>query len=140
MTGEGFTIILAEDDESQAALIRRSLERAKLAARILHLRNSREVLDYFTQPGRSRQSLLLLDIRLSGRDGIEVLQDLKCRPETQALPVYVLTGSTESRDVELCFALGCNAYIPIPADYSEFMASMQRLCQFLEVSRFPGSV
>jgi CheY-like chemotaxis protein len=140
MTGDGFTIILAADDDSQASLIRRSFERARLQARILHLRSSREVFDYFAQPDRSKKSLLLLDIRLSGRDGIEVLQQIKCRPETQALPVYVLTGSSESRDIEVCFALGCNAYIPMPADYSEFMASMQRLCQFLEVSRFPGAV
>jgi CheY-like chemotaxis protein len=110
-----------------------------LQARIVHLRSSREVLDYFAQPERSKQSLLLLDIRLSGRDGIEVLQQIKGRADTQAVPVYVLTGSNESRDIDVCFALGCNAYIPMPADYSEFMASMQRLCQFLEVSRFPGA-
>jgi CheY-like chemotaxis protein len=140
MTGEGLTIILAEGDDGHATLIRRSFERAKLRARILHMRTGREVLDYFGSPDRPLQSLLvLLDTRLSGRDGIEVLQQLKSRPETQAVPVYVLTGDDSPREVDLCFALGCNAYLPKPVDYSEFMASLQRLCQFLEVSRFPGT-
>jgi CheY-like chemotaxis protein len=140
VTAEALTILLAEDDEGQATLIHRSFERARLAARIVRLRSSREVLEYFAQPDLASQSIvLLLDIGLSGRDGIEVLQELKSRPETQAVPVYVLTASNHSRDVEVCFALGCNAFVPMPADYSEFMASMQRLCQFLEVSRFPGS-
>jgi CheY-like chemotaxis protein len=140
VAAEGLTILLAEDDEGQAALIHRSLERARLAARIVRLRSSREVLEYFAQPDRPTQSLLLLlDIRLSSRDGIEVLQELKSRPQTQAIPVYVLAGNDDARDIEVCFALGCNAFVPMPVDYGEFMASMQRLCQFLEVSRFPGT-
>ena len=140
MTAEGLTIVLAEDDDSRAALIRRCFERAQLRARVIHLRTGREVLEYFGQPDRSKQrQLVLLDSGLSGRDGIEVLQELKNQPETQAIPVYILTASDDPRDINLCFALGCNAYLPKPVDYSEFTASIQRLCQFLEVSRFPGT-
>jgi CheY-like chemotaxis protein len=139
MTAEGLTIILAEDDDAHAALIRRSLERSRLQARIIHLRSCRELLDYFGRADRPPSMLVLLNVRLSGGDGIEVLQHLKSRPETQAIPVYVLTGDDNPRQIDLCFALGCNAYVPIPTDYSEFMASMQRLCQLLEVSRFPGN-
>jgi CheY-like chemotaxis protein len=140
MTAQALTIILAEDDDSQAMLMRRSFERAHIQARVVQMRTSREVLDYFAGQERPSQSVLvLLDISLSGRDGIEVLQELKSRPETQGIPVYVLTGNDTSREIELCFALGCNAYLPKPADYGEFMASMQRLCQFLEISRFPGT-
>jgi CheY-like chemotaxis protein len=138
MTAEGLTIILAEDDDGHAALIRRSLERARLQARVMQFRSTRELLDYFARPDRPPSMLVLLDIRLSGGDGIEALQQLKSRPETQAVPVYVLTGEDNRRQVDVCFALGCNAFVPIPTDYSEFMASMQRLCQLLEVSRFPG--
>ena len=138
MTPEGLTIILAADDDGHAALIRRSLERARLQARVIQLRTTRELLDYFARPDRPPSILVLLDIRLSGGDGLEVLQQLKSRPETQAIPVYVLTGDDNPRQIDVCFALGCNAYLPIPTDYSEFMASMQRLCQLLEVSRFPG--
>ena len=50
MTAEALTILLAEDDEGQATLIHRSFERARLAARIVRLRSSREVLEYFAQP------------------------------------------------------------------------------------------
>jgi CheY-like chemotaxis protein len=140
MTAEGLTIILAEDDDSHATLIRRCFERARLQARVVLLKTGREVLEYFANPERTKQrTVVLLNSRLSGRDGIEVLQQLKNQPETQAIPVYVLTASDEPREIDLCFALGCNAYLPKPNDYGEFMASIQRLCQLLEVSRFPGT-
>src|SRR5215469_4185677 len=98
MTGTGLTIIVAEDDESHAALIRRCLERARLQARVIQMRTSREVMEYFANPDRPLHSVLvLLNIRFSGRDGIEVLQHLKSKPETQAVPVYVLTGDDNAR-------------------------------------------
>jgi CheY-like chemotaxis protein len=136
------TIILAEDDDGHAALIQRNLERARVAARIVRVARGTEVLDMLigespdVPPGSG--ILVLLDIRMPGMDGTEVLRILKTTAITRKVPVYMLTTTDDPREVERCFTLGCNAYLTKPVDYGALVQTIHRLCAFLEVTQIPG--
>jgi CheY-like chemotaxis protein len=88
---------------------------------------------------RDRRMLLLLDISMPKVDGLEALKRIKADPVTRSIPVYMLTTTDNPVEVNRCFELGCNAYLTKPISYEAFIATIQHLCAFLEVTQLPAA-
>jgi CheY-like chemotaxis protein len=136
------TIIIVEDDEGHAILIRQNLEAAGLSNPMKHFRDGQAALDFFfkPEPGQKHEAhmyLVLLDIRMPKVDGIEVLRRLKGDPELRKLPVIMLTTTDDLREVERCHQLGCNVYIQKPVDYDRFAEAIRRLGLFVTLLLVP---
>lgn len=138
-TNHNPTILIVDDDEGHAILIRENLESAGLNNRIEHFRDGQAVLDFFAgrPPGGHQSFLVLLDIRMPKVDGIEVLRRLKANPELSKLPVIMLTTTDDSREVERCYQLGCSVYIQKPVDYDRFAEAIRRLGLFVTLVLTP---
>jgi len=136
-------ILIVDDDEGHAILVRENLEAAGLNNRIEHFRDGQAVLDFFfgrpSQPSRRAEQvyLVLLDIRMPKVDGIEVLRRLKADPELRKLPVIMLTTTDDVREVERCHQLGCSVYIQKPVDYDRFAEAIRRLGLFVTLLLVP---
>lgn len=133
------TILIVEDDEGHAILIRENLEAAGLKNRMEHFRDGQAVLDFFFQHQHDENQtyLVLLDIRMPKVDGIEVLRRLKADPELRKLPVIMLTTTDDTREVERCHQLGCSVYIQKPVDYERFTEAIRRLGLFVPLLLLP---
>ena len=133
------TILIVDDDEGHAILIRENLEAAGLRNRIEHFRDGQAILDFFARrPVRAADTyLLLLDIRMPKVDGIEVLRRLKADPALAKLPIIMLTTTDDTREVERCYELGCNVYIQKPVDYERFAEAIRRLGLFVPLLLVP---
>jgi CheY-like chemotaxis protein len=140
---DAMTIVLAEDDDGHADLIRRNLERAGLVNGFERVRDGQEALDLiygrgdFAGRATVENMLLLLDIKMPRVDGVEVLRQLKSDPATAAIPIIMLTTTDDPREVERCYQLGCNVYITKPVDYDGFINAIRQLGLFLQVVRIP---
>jgi CheY-like chemotaxis protein len=134
------TILIVDDDEGHAILIRENLEAAGLTNRIEHFRDGQAVLDFFFKAGKASGDtyLILLDIRMPKVDGIEVLRRLKADEELGKLPVIMLTTTDDTREVERCYELGCNVYIQKPVDYDKFADAIRRLGGFVPLLLVPS--
>jgi CheY-like chemotaxis protein len=135
------TIILIEDDEGHARLIEKNLRRAGVTNRLVHFNNGRKALDYFfPQDGSIPQMpmLIVLDLNLPEIDGHAIIEQLKTHPTTQTIPVIVLTTTDNSKEVERCYAMGCNVYMVKPVDYKSFVESIQKLGLLLTIVKVPG--
>ena len=139
MTHHVSKILIVDDDEGHAILIRENLEAAGLQNPIAHFKDGQAVLDFFARrsPNDRESYLVLLDIRMPKIDGIEVLRRLKADATLGRLPVIMLTTTDDSREVELCYALGCNVYIQKPVDYDRFADAIRRLGQFVPLLLIP---
>lgn len=133
------TILIVDDDEGHAILIRENLEAAGLNNPIQHFRDGQAVLDFFAgRPhGTHETYLILLDIRMPKVDGIEVLRRIKADPELSKLPVIMLTTTDDTREVERCYELGCSVYIQKPVDYDRFAEAIRRLGLFVTLVLLP---
>ncbi len=134
------TILIVDDDEGHAILIRENLEAAGVRNRIEHFRDGQAILDFFAgQRGLKPETyLILLDIRMPKVDGIEVLRRLKADPRLRGLPVIMLTTTDDAREVERCYELGCNVYIQKPVDYERFADAIRRLGLFVPLLLIPS--
>ena len=136
-------ILIAEDDEGHAGLIRKNLARAGIVNQLLHFKDGQEIMDFLFRKGDGlkRQSgtayVLLLDIRMPKLDGVEVLAQVKADPELRKIPVIMITTTDDPREVEKCHALGCSNYIAKPLEYESFVNAIRQLGLFLAVVEVP---
>jgi CheY-like chemotaxis protein len=133
------SILVAEDDAGHFALVRKNLWRTCTLADIVHFHTGEELLHFLFEPTpeqgipAGRSFLILLDIRLPGKSGIEVLHQIKEDSHLQILPVFMLTTSSRSDDIDRSYEEGCCAYICKPRDYKDFMETVEFLGQLLSM-------
>lgn len=132
-------ILVAEDDRGHFALVRKNLWRTCVDADIVHFADGHQLLDFLA--GRSQKAekfekgtyVLLLDIKMPGINGIEVLAAIRQNAELKKLPVIMLTTTNNPHEVERCYEIGCSFYIVKPSDYSSFMETIEHLGCFLSL-------
>lgn len=115
------TILLVEDDENDVILIQRALRKGEIDAPIHVIWDGDKAIEYLSGTGRYQDvvpwplpMVVLLDLRLPGRSGLEVLAWLDNHKSLALLPVVVFTNSTQDIDVSQAFALGANSYLKKP--------------------------
>jgi CheY-like chemotaxis protein len=141
-------ILIVEDDPNDVELTLTALEEYNLANEVVVTRDGEEALDYlycrgnFKTRSNGNPAVLLLDLKLPKRDGLEVLQQIKSDENLKVIPVVVLTSSHEEKDVVASYKLGVNAYVVKPVDFHEFVNAVKELGIFWAVINEspPGSV
>lgn len=129
-------ILLAEDDPKDVELMINALNEYNLANDILIVRDGVEALDYlyrrgtFEQEPRGNPIVILLDLKMPKMDGIQVLRQIKSDKQLQMIPVVVLTSSSESQDLEICYRLGVNAYVVKPVKFTDFVEAVKGIGLF----------
>jgi CheY-like chemotaxis protein len=143
MIANELVILMAEDDDGHAFLVRQNLQDAGIANEIIHVRDGQEALDFVRAAGTYRDRvpsgplLLLLDINMPLMDGVEVLRQLKNDPAHAQVPVIMLTTTDDPREVRRCYDLGCSSYVTKPVDYTKFVEAIRRLGLFLTIVKVP---
>jgi len=136
------TILLVEDDPGHARLIEKNLRRAGLSNDIIKFDNGEKVINYlFTEhPEASTERsamLMLLDLNMPVMDGCQVLEKIKSEADTKNMPIIVLTTTDDPREIEKCYALGCNVFISKPVDYEKFSQAVKQLGLLINVMSAP---
>jgi CheY-like chemotaxis protein len=134
-TEHNVAILIVDDDEGHLELARRSLSRSGVQGPILSFMQGEDALDYILRRGDHAgrdshdQLLVLLDINMPpGINGIEVLRRLRAEPQaTSGVSVIMLTTADDPAEVELCFSLGCRAYLNKPLAPAEFIQELERI-------------
>lgn len=127
-------IILIEDDMNDAELTIYALKKNKMVNSLVHLKDGEEAIDYIFAQGKytgrivtNNAKLILLDLKMPGMSGMEVLKRIKGDQQTQHIPVVVLTSSKENPDVAECYRLGVNSYIVKPVEFENFSKSVTQI-------------
>ena len=131
------TVLLIEDDENDAFLMKRAFERGSIPADVRVARDGREALRYLLGQGpygdRKRHplpSLTLLDLNLPHVHGLDVLKQIRLESCLRKLIVVVLTSSLADSDIEQAYELGANSYLSKPTGLEELQQFVELLGQY----------
>jgi two-component system response regulator len=147
MSHPEFEVLLVEDDPADAGLTVLALHKQGLANRIEIARDGAEALDFlFCRGSYENRSfeppprLVVLDLKLPRVSGHQVLRAIKADERTRAIPVVVLSCSSQERDLVECYQLGVNSYIQKPVELHKFQATVGQFCVYwLMVNHKPPS-
>lgn len=145
MNSPRYTILLVEDDSNDVFLIQRAFRKANLADPIQVMGDGDEAMAYLTRmtsctdPSAYRlPTLMLLDLKLPRKSGMEVLTWLRQQPELRRLPVVVLTSSRETSDINQAYDLGANSYLVKPVDFEALLDMVKTLnCYWMHLNEMP---
>ena len=122
-------ILIVEDDQNDVLLIRRTLGSSRIPNPKHFVGSGEEALNYLVgkEPYSDRKrfalpALMLLDLKLPGIDGFEVLRWVRENPKFRHLRVVVLTSSNAIRDVNKAYRLGANSFLVKPLEFENASA------------------
>jgi RNA polymerase sigma factor (sigma-70 family) len=134
MNVSDFMILMVEDDPDQVLLTQRALARANLVNPLRIVANGEQAIAYLSgkEPYDNRKanplpSLVLLDLKLPGIGGLEVLEWIRHQSPLKHLPVAVLTVSINPNDQKRATELGVSAYLCKPVDSEGLLAMMKSI-------------
>jgi CheY-like chemotaxis protein len=135
-------VLLVEDDEGDALIIREAFEYYKIRNRLHVVTDGEEALRFLRKEppyaDAPRPGLVLLDVNLPRRGGLDVLADLKRDPDLLMLPVVMLTSSRAEEDILRSYSLHANAYVSKPVDFEHFIEAIRQIDDFfLTLVRLP---
>ena len=139
-------ILLVDAITDDVELIQIALLRAGVTNPIDIVRSGEEAFDYLYKRGKyaDRAGLyplvILLDLKLPGVDGKEVLKQLKSTPLLNCIPVVVLTGSLAERDLIASYAYGANSYVVKPVDSQAFFDAIKSVGLYWTATSSPPPV
>ena len=131
LVGRPMEILLVEDGLMDARVTIEALRGGNVQHRLTLVRDGQEALQFLRREGRFAQApkpdLVLLDLMLPKKSGLEVLSELRSEPSLRDLPVVVLTASEQEEDREKCEAFQVDSYIPKPVNLEKFLAVVKEL-------------
>lgn len=138
----GVTILMAEDDDGHALLVQERFKSVGVNNPLIRFKDGQETWDFLfgaakpgLEPGMAY--LLLLDIRMPGLDGVEVLRRIKKDARLKNIPVIMLTTTDDPKEIRTCYELGCNNYLTKPVEFERFAEVIKRLGLFLMIVKVP---
>ncbi len=129
-----YLLLLVEDEESDAFFFERALKKAGVSHPLRLVRDGQEAINFLAGAGEYADrnahplpGLIVLDLNLPVKHGLEVLKWMRERPETQNIVVIVLTSSVDVLDMHEAYALGANSYLVKPSDPNDLMPVVEAI-------------
>ena len=118
-------ILLVEDDPADVRMTQLAAKEALDLENIQVVKDGKEALDYLYKRGGYEDAgtpdLILLDLNMPGRDGFEILEEIKADPDLKVIPVIVLTTSTSEEDILRAYRAHANSYVVKPRSFSRWV-------------------
>lgn len=139
---ETLQVLLVEDNPGDVRLTQEVLRESPVPTEVAVAGDGEEAMAYLRAEGeharRPRPRLVLLDLNLPRKSGLEVLAECKADAELRRVPVVVLSGSAANHDVARAYDLHANAYVTKPLDLTEFIATLRAVEGFwLDLATLP---
>jgi CheY-like chemotaxis protein len=135
-------VLLVKDNPADARLTRDTLLEGRVQKRVTVVKDGVEAVDYVRRrgafEGAPRPDIVLLDLNLPKRDGMQVLREIKSDPSLSSITVIVLTTSDHFRDVNSAYDASANCYVVKPRGLDQFYAAMRGIEEFwMEMAALP---
>lgn len=144
MDDSSYTILLVEDDENDAMLLRMAFEKNNIPNPVQWVKDGLEAVDYLNGAGayadRARYpfpEVLLLDLKMPRMTGLELLAWIGEHPDFKVIPTIIMTSSKQELDIQKAYQLGANTYMTKPCSFDELAKMVKLTHEYWAVSSKP---
>jgi CheY-like chemotaxis protein len=131
-------IMIVDDDAVDRMSIKRAFADLRITNELVIADGGEKALAILSAAEIPRPTVVLLDLRMPGVDGLEVLKAIRSHPKYKTTPVIILTTSSEERDRVATFELGISGYMVKPVDYQQFVEVVRTIDLYWTLSEQPG--
>jgi two-component system response regulator len=136
------TILLVDDDPDCRLLIRDAIAECKVSNSVFEAANGMEALEFLKRRGpfadAPRPGLIYLDLEMPGMDGQATLKAIKADPELRDIPVVMMTGVCDEKEMKTAAANGANSYTVKPANVEQFLRTVLASTSYwLTIHQYP---
>jgi two-component system, chemotaxis family, response regulator Rcp1 len=140
--GRPIQILLVEDNPGDVRLTREALKEAKVRNTLHVASDGEEAIAFLRKTGKFkdavRPDVVLLDLNLPRKGGLEVLKEVKADPDLMRIPIVVVTTSSAEQDVVRSYNLHANCYVTKPVDLGQFLEVVRSIEDFwLSIVKLP---
>ena len=144
MNGRAVEILLVEDSDDDILLTREAFSSGKLINNLTVMKDGEEAMAYLRREGKHNGAqlpdIILLDLNMPRKNGLEVLEEMKADPELRHIPVIMLTTSEREQDILTSYTEGASTFIKKPVRLDEFRKVLEQFQAYWAlVARLPGS-
>ncbi|SNT47858.1 Response regulator receiver domain-containing protein [Asanoa hainanensis] len=135
MTRDALQILIVEDDDGDAMMIREALEAVPGPVTLHRVADGEAALAFLhgnSDATDDRPDIILLDLNMPRMDGRQTLVQLKSDPALQSIPVIILTTSDDIRDISTMYEEHASAFVTKPLDFDALESVVQQIRQFYE--------
>ena len=138
-------VLLVEDDPGDVLMTQEAFEHHEIRNNLHVVGDGDQAMQFLRKTGGYADAptpgLILLDLNLPRRNGLEVLAELKSDSELLSIPVVVLTTSQSEEDIARSYSLHANAYVSKPVDFDRFIGVIGQIDDFfLTLVKLPGGL
>jgi CheY-like chemotaxis protein len=127
--GEPIVILLVDDDPDCRMLIEFAIAESKITNRVYEVGDGQEALEFLHRRGKwadaPRPGLVYMDLEMPGMGGQEALKRIRSEPSFRDIPVVMMTGVCDEREMQTAAANGANSYTLKPANAEQFLRTVR---------------
>ncbi len=123
-------LLLVEDDDDHADLIQRILDRRPSVQQINRARDGVQALEFLRTDRGTHTNLVLMDLKLPRKGGLEVLEEVRADSRLTTLPIIILTTSSAEIDRASAYQHHANSYLVKPMDFTQFQALVDEVATY----------
>jgi len=131
---KNFRILIVEDNPADIRLTKVAIQKSEIGCQLDVVTDGVEALNFLKKLGKYSKvdlpDLILLDLNLPKKNGLEVLKDIKEDEDLKRIPVVVLTISSNEEDLIKAYNLHANSYVNKPLDVREFYTIVEFICLY----------
>jgi two-component system response regulator len=129
-----FHILLVEDNGGDILLAQEAMKESSISYSLNIVREGEEAMSYLLRQGKYadilQPDIVLLDLNLPKKTGLEVLKEIKDNPDLRRIPVIVLTTSSAQKDIQNACDLKANCYIIKPINFDKFIKVIKSIMDY----------
>jgi CheY-like chemotaxis protein len=129
-------VLIVDDNPADVFIAEKAILRSRPECIFEHAGNGGEALDLVhsgNQPG-----LVLLDVKMPGMSGLDVLADIRNHDDTRYIPVVMLSSSTLGSDIQASYNAGANSYLGKTHDFDAFTEEIRSVLHYwLDLNKPP---
>ena len=127
-----YKIIIVENDEDEQLFMKEGFDAADMFEIIAQLKNGDALLEWLNENPQALPDVVLSDLNMPGKNGYDVITDLKTNPSYSHIPVIITSTSSTKTIIDKCMSTGAADYIIKPDTFVEYVPYVKNLYKRIE--------